>query len=93
MIKGKLNKILLDHNTGLGMIKLLDEANNAINMVKTNQMISAASVINNAIKEAITAKQQLVRRTRIIMKPNQQSQHGRKPSVKQNGRTSPTKQS
>ena len=46
-IEGKLNKVFLDHDTGLGMIKLLD--------VKTNQMISADSVINNGRKEAMTA--------------------------------------
>ena len=50
MIKGKLSKVFLDHNTGLGMIKLLDNTNNAINMVKTNQMISVDSVINKAKK-------------------------------------------
>ena len=54
-IKGKLNEVFLDHNTGLGMIKLLYDSNNAINLFKTNQMISADSVINNAIKEAMTA--------------------------------------
>ena len=54
-IEGKLNEVFLDHNTGLGMIKLLDDTDNAINQVKTNQMISAGSVINNAIKEAMTA--------------------------------------
>ena len=29
-IKGKLNKVFLDHNLGLGMIKLLDSIDNAI---------------------------------------------------------------
>ena len=54
-IEGKLNKVFLDHDTGLGMIRLLDDDDNAINLVKTNQMISADSVINNAKKEAMTA--------------------------------------
>ena len=56
-IKGKLNEVFLDHNTGLGMIKLLDDNNNnnAINLVKTNQMISADSVIKYALKKAMTA--------------------------------------
>jgi hypothetical protein len=54
-IKGKLIKVFLDHNTGLGMIKLLDKTDNAINLIKTNQMISADCVINNAIKEAMPA--------------------------------------
>ena len=54
-IKGKLNKVLLDHSTGLGMIKLLNDNSNAINLVKTDQMISADSVINNSIKEAMPA--------------------------------------
>ena len=54
-IKGKLNEVFLDHNTGLGMIKLLDDVDNAINLVKTNQMISADSVIKDVLKEAMTA--------------------------------------
>ena len=54
-IEGKLNEVFLDHSTGLGMIRLLDDTGNAINLVKTNQMISADSVINNAEKEAMTA--------------------------------------
>ncbi len=54
-IKGKLNKVFLDHNLGLGMIKLLDSTDNEINTVTTNQMISADSVINKAKKEAMTA--------------------------------------
>ena len=54
-IEGKLNKVFIDHSTGLGMIKPLEDNNNAINQVKTNQMISADSVINNALKEAMTA--------------------------------------
>jgi len=40
-IKGKLNKVFLDHNTGLGMINLLNDANNAISLVKTNQMVGS----------------------------------------------------
>ena len=44
-IKVKLNEVFLDHDTGLGMIKFLNNSNNAINLVKTNQMISADSVI------------------------------------------------
>jgi len=47
--------VFLDHDTGLGMIKLLDNVDNAINLAKTNQIISADSVINNAKKEAMTA--------------------------------------
>ena len=54
-IKGKLNKVFLDHNTGLGMIKRLNDVDNAINLVKTNQMISADNVINNARNESMTA--------------------------------------
>ena len=54
-IKGKLKEVFLDHNLDLGMIKLLDSANNAINLVTTNQMISAESVINQAKKDAMTA--------------------------------------
>ena len=54
-IKGKLNKVFLDHNTSLGMIKLLANTDNAINMVKTNQMISVDNVIDKAKKEAMTA--------------------------------------
>ncbi len=54
-IEGKLNEVFLDHNTGLGMIKLLNSVDNAINLVKTNQMISADSVIKDALKEAMTA--------------------------------------
>jgi len=42
-IKGKLNKVFLDHNSGLGMIKLLDSNDNKINTVTTIQMISADS--------------------------------------------------
>ena len=44
-----------DHSTGLGMIKLLVNKDNAINMVKTNQMISVGNVISNAKKEAVTS--------------------------------------
>ena len=54
-IEGKLNEVFLDHNTGLGMIKLLDNMNNTINMVKSNQMISVCNVINDAKKEAMIA--------------------------------------
>jgi hypothetical protein len=54
-IKGKLNEVFLDHISGLGMIKLLDSTNNKINLVTTNQMISADSVINKAKKDAMTA--------------------------------------
>ena len=54
-IKGKLNKVFLDHNNGLGMIKLLEYTNIAIIMVKTNQIISVDSVINNAKKESMPA--------------------------------------
>ena len=54
-IEGKLNEVFLDHNTSLGMIKLLVKMNNAINMVKTNQLISVDNVINDAKKEAVTA--------------------------------------
>jgi hypothetical protein len=54
-IEGKLNKVFLDHDSGLGMIKLLDSTNNEINLVTTNQMISADSVINKAKKDTITA--------------------------------------
>ncbi len=54
-IKGKLNEVFLDHDSGLGMIKLLDSTNNEINLVTTNQMISADSVINKAKKDAMTA--------------------------------------
>jgi len=53
-IKGKLNKVFLDHNAGLGTIKLLNDMNNTINMVKTNQIISVENVINDAKKEAMT---------------------------------------
>ena len=49
-IKGKLNEVFLNHNTGLGTIKLLDNTNKAINMVKTNQIISVDNVINEAKK-------------------------------------------
>ena len=45
-IEGKLNEVFLDHESGLGMIKLLESTNNKINTVTTNQMISADSVIN-----------------------------------------------
>ncbi len=54
-IKGKLNKVFLDHNLGLGMIKILDSTNNAINTVTTNQTISADNVINKAKKDALAA--------------------------------------
>ena len=54
-IKGKLNKVFLDHESGLGMIKLLDSTDNKINTVTTSQMIIADSVINKAKKEAMTA--------------------------------------
>jgi hypothetical protein len=54
-IEGKLNEVFLDHESGLGMIKLLDSTDNKINTVTTNQMISADSVINKAKKEAMTA--------------------------------------
>ena len=37
------------------MIKLLDSINNAINLVTTNQMISADSVINQDKRDAMTA--------------------------------------
>ena len=33
-IEGKLNKVFLDHDSGLGMIKLLDNIDNAIHLVK-----------------------------------------------------------
>ena len=33
-IKGKLNEVFLDHSTGLGMIKLLNDNSNVINLVK-----------------------------------------------------------
>jgi hypothetical protein len=54
-IEGKLNEVFLYHDSGLGMIKLLDSIDNAINQVTTNQMISADSVINQAKKDAMTA--------------------------------------
>ncbi len=54
-IEGKLNEVFLDHDSGLGMIKLLDSTNNEINSVTTNQMISADSVINKAKKDAMAA--------------------------------------
>jgi len=54
-IEGKLNEVFLDHESGLGIIKLLDRTNNKINTFTTNQMISADSVINKAKKEAMTA--------------------------------------
>ena len=54
-IAGKLNEVFLDHDSGLGMIKLLDSKDNEINLVTTNQMISADSVINKAKKEASVA--------------------------------------
>ncbi len=47
-IEGKLNEVFLDRDSGLGMIKLLNSTNNEINLVTTNQMISADSVINKA---------------------------------------------
>ncbi len=52
-IEGKLNKVFLDHKSGLGMIKLLDSTENKINTVTTNQMISADSVINKAKKKQL----------------------------------------
>ncbi len=54
-IEGKLKELFLDHDSGLEMIKLLDSTGNKINLVTTNQMISADSVINKAKKDAITA--------------------------------------
>jgi hypothetical protein len=54
-IEGKLNEVFLDHDSSLGMIKLLDSSDNEINMVTTNQMISADNVINKAKKEALAA--------------------------------------
>ena len=92
-IEGKLNKVFLDHNTGLGMIKLLDNTNNAINMVKTNQMISVDSVINDAKKEAMTATAASCEKDKPRTKSHPQSQHGKKPSVRPNIRTLSTKQS
>ncbi len=47
--------MFLDHKSGLGMIKLLDNANNEINLVTTNQMISADNVIQQAKKDALAA--------------------------------------
>ena len=47
--------MFLDHESGLGMTKLLDSTDNKINTVTTNQMISADSVINKSKKEAMTA--------------------------------------
>ncbi len=91
--EGKLNKVFLDHDLGLGMIKLLDSTNNEINTVTTNQMISADSVINKAKKEAMTATAAAKRRTKQPKKSNQQSQKERKPSAKPKGKTSPTEPS
>ena len=54
-IESKLNEVFLDHDSGLGMIKLIDSTDNKINLVTTNQMISADSVINKAEKDAMTA--------------------------------------
>ncbi len=54
-IKGKLNEVFLAHDLGLGVIKLLDSTNNAINLVTTNQIISADSVINQAKKDEMLA--------------------------------------
>jgi hypothetical protein len=54
-IEGKLNEVFLDHDSGLGMIKLLDSTNNEINSVTTNQMISADNVIQQAKKDALAA--------------------------------------
>ncbi len=54
-IKGKLNEVFLDHDSGLGMIKLLDSANKEINLITTNQMISADNVIQQAKKYAMAA--------------------------------------
>ena len=90
-IKRKLNKVFLDHNTGLGMIKLLADMHNTIKMVKTNQMISVDNVINKAKKEAMTS---MVARKKDKKQKisNPQSQQGKKPNVRQNGRTLPTKQ-
>ena len=92
-IKGKLNEVFLDHGTGLGLIKLLDNNNNAINLVKTNQMISADSVINNAIKEAMTDTTAACKKDKNAdeVKPSITKWEDAKP-VKPNGRTSPTKQ-
>ncbi len=36
-IKGKLNEVFLDHESGLGMIKLLESTNNKINTVTTTK--------------------------------------------------------
>ena len=54
-IEGKPNEVFLDHESGLGMIKLLDNIDNVINLFTTNQMISADSVINQAKKDSMTA--------------------------------------
>ena len=54
-IEGKLSEVFLDHDSGLGMIKLLYSTDNKINLVTTNQMISADSVINQAKRDAMTA--------------------------------------
>ena len=93
MIKGKFNEVFLDHNTGLGMIKLLDNAINAINRVKTNQMISVDSVINDAKKEAMTTSATARKKDIPRTKSNPQSQQGKKPSVGPKSRKLPTKQS
>jgi hypothetical protein len=54
-IEGKLNEVFLDHDLGLGMIKLLDSTDNEINLVTTNQMISADNVIKQAKNDALAA--------------------------------------
>ena len=54
-IKGKLNEVFLDHESGLNMIKLLDTSDNAINSVTTTQMVTAISLINQSKKDAATA--------------------------------------
>ena len=54
-VEGKLNEVFLDHETGLGMISLLEDKDNTINQVTTNQMISADNVLNKSRKESATA--------------------------------------
>ena len=83
-LKVNSKKLFLDHDSGLGIIKPLNNIDNAINLVTTNQMISADSVLNNSKKEAMTATAAARKKDKMLMKSNQQSRKGRKPSVKPN---------
>ena len=54
-MEGLLKEVFLDHESGLTMVSLLEVADNAINTVTTNQMVTADALIAKSKKEVAEA--------------------------------------